>query len=186
MKCHKTGNMEQNLFLTRLLVKKLETFSGRSCVLWFVLPTSCSTCYLSCLYMWKTATSLSFRLSAQLDFPLFPQWKTAHFSLKKTERRVWLVLWLCPNMSSSGHSPVYLPWVCFSPDDDNYTHETLTVNHPVTVSDTNVFPPSHGEALWAPVLCCLRSLCSSAQCVSLCIKALMRGCIGFLKKLWVL
>lgn len=40
--------------------------------------TTCSSYYLSCLYMWKTeqqtAASISFRpASAELDFPLFPQ-----------------------------------------------------------------------------------------------------------------
>lgn len=94
MKCHKTGNTEQNFSSLGCLCSETEDgnplFLGRSRFHYFVPPpTSCSSCYLSCLYMWKTeqqtAASIFFRPSAELDFPPFPQrlWEIARCSLKK-------------------------------------------------------------------------------------------------------
>lgn len=122
--------------------------------------------------MWKTgqqtAASMSFRPSAELDFPPFPQrlWKIAHCSLKKGAKESSIcALTSCPNRSQTR-----LPWVCFS-SDDNYTREQCfwreNVSQSVTVSvkllslltEKPCGPPN---AVSSEVC-----VCSSTQCVSL-------------------
>lgn len=91
--CHlETGNTEQSFSSLGCLWRNEDgnPLFGEDLFSLFCVSShiSCSSCYLSCLYMWKTeqqpAALTSSGPSAELDFPPFPQRlsKIAHYSLK--------------------------------------------------------------------------------------------------------
>lgn len=137
--------------------------------------TSCSSYYLSCLYMWKTeqqtAASIFRPASAELDFPPFPQrlWETARCSLTEGAKESPTLCFQF--MSWSGHKTSRpgrgFPLTII-------THEqcsdmcTVTVGHSVTVSVRNVFSfPSYRKDVWTPKLSSEVCVCSSTLCVCL-------------------
>lgn len=121
MKFHRNGQRGAELFL----ICCEETANGNPLFqegdIFSVLcpPPSCSSHYLSCLYMWKTeqqtAASITLRPApAELDFPPFPQrlWEVGHCSLTKkntgAEKSPVCAFISSPNKSWSGHKQVYL------------------------------------------------------------------------------
>lgn len=174
MKCHKTGNTEKNLSSLSCLWRnwrRKPTSMGRNLFffsLYFAPLTSCSSGYLSCLYMWKTeqqtAASISFRPSAELDFSLFPQPLTdcTLFTEKRGQSRVQFELWLHVQICLCQFTNKFTLVVVF-PLTKTITHMSGVLTYvKVTVSHSciNIFLPLYGEAVWTPMLCCLRSVCA--------------------------
>lgn len=151
--------------------RRKPTFFGKELFSLFCAPTYCSGFYLSCLYMWKTeqqtAVSISFRPSAELDFPLFPQQlsEIAHCSLKKGGRGESNLLSFhaqtCPRQVTN-------KWTLgvFFPPRRQQLHTLAVLWHEnVTASQSNnlchkPFLPSRRKAVWTPMLCRLRSVCA--------------------------
>lgn len=121
------------------------------------LSTSCSSCYLSCVYMWKTGRQTAASISFGLDFPLF------HLT--------WRELTSCQH--TSGHKQrVCVPL-------------TMTFKHEGTVRQSVTCPLTEKQFWSLNAVSSEVCVCSTTQCVSLMHQSLDEWLYWLLKKIVV-
>lgn len=169
MKCQRTGNTEQSF---SSLGNPL--FSGKYDFLHFVPPTpttSCSSHYLSCLYMWKTEQQTAASISFSWTFLYFhsdsERLHVGHW--QRGQRRVQR----CVFSSCSDQVTNQSTRGGVSPDDDNNTRAVFWHVTSYCGSLSNCFCqkgfsfPSYRKDVWTPKLSSEVCVCSSTQCVCL-------------------
>lgn len=153
------------------------TFSGRSYFLYFV-PLPPSHYLLQLLFKlsvyvkdWAANCSIDL-LQAGICRAGFSSVSTATLHIvhwKKGQRRVQLVLSFhgqtCPHQVTNKFT-IFFPWRFYARAVFWHVKRKVTASHSVTVSFANN-PPSYREAVWTPMLCRLRSVCTVVPGVSL-------------------